>query len=434
MYNARMNADLCCGRRHLLRVGLSGSLGLLLGEGLLRSASAQERAGAARAEAIIVLWMSGGMSQTDTFDPKPGTASAGPLGAVRTAQKDLLLSELLPLTAEHMRHVSLIRSMATREGAHDRATYLVHTGWAPSGTVRHPDVGALVAQALARPSSSSEGEDALPPYVCIGGQGVGPGLLGVASAPFTVGDPTRPVQDLVHPAGVDAERFARRRRLLEAVERQFRRDHPGDETEGHTTVYVKADRLMHSQHVRAFDLSQETARVRGAYGPDAFGQGCLMARRLVEAGVKAVEVQLGGWDTHQDNFTQGRRVAAQLDRGFAALLSDLRERDLLRKTVVLVATEFGRTPVVNKDDGRDHFATGWSVALAGGPLRGGRAVGATTADGQAVAERPVSAADLMATLAHALGIDPARVNTTPEGRPITVVDPAGRVVDELFAD
>lgn len=429
MYNAVMRPDLCCGRRHLLRLGLGGSLGLLLGDGLLRGAWAQER-GAATADACIVLWMSGGMSQTDTFDPKPGTPSAGPLGAVRTAQKDLLLSEWLPLTAEHMRHVSLIRSMATREGAHDRATYLVHTGWAPSGTVRHPDVGALVAQALARPAAEV---DALPPYVCIGGQGVGPGLLGVASAPFTVADPTRPVQDLAYPAGVDAERFARRRRLLEAVERQFRREHPGDETEGHTAVYVKADRLMHSQHVRAFDLTQETARTRGTYGPDAFGQGCLMARRLVEAGVKAVEVQLGGWDTHQDNFTQGRRVAGQLDRGLAALLGDLRERDLLRRTLVVVATEFGRTPVVNKDDGRDHFATGWSVALAGGPVRGGRVIGATSADGQALAERPVTAADLMATIAHALGIDRTRVNTTPEGRPIQVVDPAGRVVDELFA-
>lgn len=429
MYNAIVPADPCCDRRHLLRLGLSGSLGLLLGDGLLRRAGAQERAGLATAEACIVLWMSGGMSQTDTFDPKPGTPSAGPLGALRTAQKDLLLSELLPRTAEHMRHVSLIRSMATREGAHDRATYLVHTGWAPGGTVRHPDVGSLVAQALARPASDG---DELPPYVCIGGQGVGPGLLGVASAPFTVADPTRPVQDLVYPAGVDAERFARRRRLLEAVERQFRRDHPGDETEGHTAVYVKADRLMHSKHMRAFDLAQETARVRASYGPDAFGQGCLMARRLVEAGVKAVEVQLGGWDTHQDNFTQGRRVGAQLDRGLAALLGDLRERDLLRRTLVLVATEFGRTPLVNKDDGRDHFANGWSVGLAGGPVRGGRAVGSTSADGQQVAERPVTAADLMATLARALGVDPTRVNTTPEGRPIQVVDPAGRVVEELF--
>lgn len=419
---------LCCDRRELLRLGLGGWLGLMLA---LRARGQEERPeappGVTPAEACIVLWMSGGMSQTDTFDPKPGTASAGPLQAIRTAQRDVLLSELLPLTAEHMRDVSLIRSMATREGAHDRATYLLHTGWAPSGTVRHPDVGALVAQALARPDAE------LPPYVCVGGQGTGPGLLGVSFAPFTVRDATRPVQDLSYPAGVDAARFARRRRLLEAVERQFRREHPGDETEGHTAVYVKADRLMHSRGVAAFDLTQEPSRVRAAYGPEAFGQGCLMARRLVEAGVKAIEVTLGGWDTHQDNFTQNRRLCGQLDRGLAALLADLRERDLLRRTLVVVATEFGRTPKINQNDGRDHHAAGWSVALAGGPVRGGRVIGATSADGQAVAERPVAAADLMATVAHALGLDRDRINTTAEGRPIQVVDPAGRVVHELFA-
>jgi hypothetical protein len=324
--------------------------------------------------------------------------------------------------------VSLIRSMNTREGAHDRATYLVHTGYAPTGTVRHPDLGALVAQALA-PADAE-----LPPYVCIGGQGVGAGLLGVSYAPFTVDDATRPVQDLAYPQGVDAQRFARRRRLLEAVERQFRRDHPGDETSGHTTVYEKVDRLMHSPRAKAFDLTEEPARVRGAYGIEPFGQGCLMARRLVEHGARAVEVQLGGWDTHQDAFTQHRRVVATLDRGIGALLADLRERDLLRRTLVVVATEFGRTPQINKDDGRDHFAQGWSVALAGGPVRGGRVVGATSADGAEVAARPVGAADLLATLAHALGVDRTRVNATPEGRPITVVDPAGRVVDELFAE
>lgn len=414
----------CCDRRELLRLGLGAWLGSLLA---LRADAQDAPPSVTPAQACIVLWMTGGMSQTDTFDPKPGTPSAGPLRAIKTAQRDVLVSELLPLTAEQMQHVSLIRSMATREGAHDRASYLVRTGWAPSGTVRHPDLGALVAQALARADAE------LPPYVSIGGEGTGPGFLGVSFAPFTVRDPTRPVQDLTYPAGVDAARFAQRRRLLEAVERRFRREHPGDETEGRTSIYAKADRLMHSRGVAAFDLAQEPARVRAAYGPDPFGQGCLMARRLVEAGVKAVEVHLGGWDTHQDNFTRNRSLCAPLDRGLAALIADLRERDLLRRTLVVVATEFGRTPRINAQEGRDHHANGWSVALAGGPVRGGRVVGATSADGTAIAERPVGAADFMATLAHALGIDRGRVNTTPEGRPIQVVDPAGRVVRELFA-
>jgi hypothetical protein len=421
----------CCDRRGLLRVGLGGWLGLLLaGAGdpaRARAQSASAAPGVTPAEAVIVLWMSGGMSQTDTFDPKPGSASAGPLGAIRTAARDVQVSELLPRTAEQMGRVSLLRGMATREGAHDRATYLLHTGWAPNGTVRHPDLGALVTQALGRP------DQALPAYVCIGGQPVGPGLLGVERAPFTVADATRPVDDLAYPQGVDDARFTRRRRLLEAVEREFRRDHPGHETDGHTAVYVKADRLMHSDEVRAFDLAQEPARLRAAYGMDPFGQGCLMARRLVEAGVKAVEVQLGGWDTHRDNFTQNRKLAAILDAGLATLVADLAERDLLRRVLVVVASEFGRTPKINQNDGRDHFSSGWTVALAGGPVRGGRVVSGTSPDGLALAGPGLSAADLMATLALALGLDATRVNVTPEGRPIAVVDPKGRPVRELFA-
>jgi hypothetical protein len=421
--------DPCCRRTFLAR-GVGAWLGLSLAS--LRLARAQETGAArsgGRADAVIVLWMSGGMSQTDTWDPKPGTPNAGPLGAIRTAAKDVQISELLPRTAEHMGALSLVRSMATREGAHDRARYLVHTGYAPTGTVRHPDLGALVARSLVRP------ELELPAYVSIGGQGgPGSGFLGVEHAPFVIGDPTRPVADIAYPTGVDDDRFARRRSILEAVERQFHKDHPGDETRGHTEVLARADRLMHASSLKAFDLTDEPAAVRTAYGrASGFGQGCLLARRLVEAGVPAVEVVLDGWDTHQDNFTRNRALAAQLDQGLAALVADLRARDRLSRTLILVASEFGRTPKINANMGRDHHATGWTVALAGGPIRGGRVVGRTSDDGQTVAERPVVAADLMATVAQALGLDPNQQNVTPEGRPIRLVDAAGKPLAELFA-
>ena len=417
-------------RREVLGLGLGGALALHLGG--LRRLGAQEatRAGGAMgapAQQVVLLYMAGGMSQLDTFDPKPGTKQAGPLKAIRSAAKGLELAETLPRLAEQARHLALLRGMLTREGAHDRARYLLHTGYPPSGTVRHPDLGAQVVSAHPDPELD------IPAYVTINGRSPGPGFLGIDAGPFVVGDPRQPVANLVYPPGVDAARFDRRRRLLEAIEKRFRKQHPGSETDGHQRVYERADRLMHSPRTKAFDLTQEPAAVRQAYGEGPFGQGCLLARRLLQAGVRVVEVVLDGWDTHQDNFTAVRRLAGELDQGFAALLRDLHEREQLAKTLVVCLSEFGRTPAINKDDGRDHHANGWTVALAGGPVRGGRVVGATSPDGEQVAERPVSAPDLMATLFAALGIDPSEERTTPEGRPIRAVEPSGKPVSELFA-
>ena len=412
--------DFAIPRRKFLGLSLGGALGLALGA---RPGFAEE-AGPARS--VIVLNMAGGMSQTDTFDPKAGHKNAGPLKAIKTAGA-FQLSELLPRLADQGAQLSLIRSMATREGAHERARHLVHTGYAPSGTVRHPDLGSLVAQATHDPAQE------LPNYIHMNGTAIGAGFLGVDYQPFAVADPTKPVANLGYPKGVDARRFGRRRRLLEAIEKRFRRAHPGDETEALTKVYQRADKLMHSPKVAAFDLTQESQATRESYGEGRFGQGCLMARRLVEAGARAVEVELGGWDTHEDNFTKNRMLAAQLDAGFAGLLADLAQRDLLKRTVVVVTSEFGRTPAINARDGRDHFANGWSVALAGGSLRGGRVVGETTGDGLKVAKRPIGASDLMATLFKALDLDPDQMNYTREGRPLRAVDKSGKVISELFA-
>ncbi|MDC3379254.1 DUF1501 domain-containing protein [Planctomycetota bacterium] len=432
-----MNHDTCdCSsagqldRRGFLRLSFGGALGLAL-SGLGANAFAQERTGRVpgrgQAEHCVILWMSGGMSQTDTFDPKPGSRSSGPLRAIPTAQPGVKLSEWLPGLSEELQSVALVRSMLTREGAHDRARYLLHTGYAPNGTVAHPDLGALIAQGL------PDAELDLPAYTTINGTGIGPGILGVEYAPFAVGDPTRPVDNMTYGTGVDAERFDRRRRLLEAVERRFRRDHPGEETEGHTSVYVKADRMMHSPQTQAFDLSSESATLRDAYGRNRFGQGCLMARRLIENGVKVVEVQLGGWDTHQDNFTRGRDLATQLDNGFSTLIRDLREKELLRKTMIVCMTEFGRTPGVNENEGRDHFARGWSVALAGGPVKP-VVVGQTSDDGMNVVEDPLTAADLLKSVGHAMGLDLDQQNYSREGRPIQAFPAEGKIIRKLFEE
>lgn len=409
---------------------MGGSLALAFsGARLFAQDDTQQRgkiAGAGVAEHCILLYMQGGMSQTDTFDPKPGSKNAGPLKAIKTSAKGLFLSELLPRLADQGKHLAVIRSMATREAAHERARYLLHTGYAPSGTVRHPDLGALVSQAHADPKFE------LPAYVSIGGRSIGGGVLGVEHSPFSVEDPTRPVSNLAYAKGVDAGRFRKRRRLLDAIERQFAKQHPGDETLGHTQVYAKADRMMHSARVKAFDLSGESQTLKDAYGANRFGQGCLMARRLIETGVKIVEVQLGGWDTHQDNFTANRRNAGILDAGMGTLIGDLAQRDLLSKTLVLLITEFGRTPRINDNDGRDHWANGWSLAMAGGPIQGGRVIGVTNGDGTKVTKRPITAQDLVASTFHAMGVDAARINDTPNGRPIRAVDISGKVIPELF--
>jgi uncharacterized protein (DUF1501 family) len=431
--------DDCCPlpRRGFLATSLAGTLGLALGSRAMaqdeggvvdkEEAPRPKVKGGGKAKACIVLYMAGGMSQTDTFDPKGSHKHAGPLKTIDTSAKGLQLGELLPLLAEQGKHLAVIRSMATREGAHDRARHLVHTGYAPSGTVEHPDLGALVAQARVDPARD------LPAYVHVGGTPLGSGFIGVDFAPFGVGDPTRPVANLTYPPKVDAKRFDRRRQLLSAIERRFRKSHPGTETEALTKVYSKADRLMHSPQIKAFDLTSESAKLRDAYGRGRFGQGCLMARRLIEHGVPAVEVVLGGWDTHQDAFTRHRALAAQLDAAMATLIRDLEERKKLDSTLILLVSEFGRTPRINANEGRDHWANGWSVALAGGGIRGGQAIGATSPDGLKLTKHPVRAPDLMASVFHALGVNEAHTNYTREGRPLRAVDKSGRVISKLFA-
>lgn len=415
-------------RRQLLGLSVSGALGLAFGRVSPLFAGEGKLPGFGAAEHVVLLYMAGGASQLETWDPKPGTKQGGPTGAIATRAKGVKIAATLPRLADQMHRVALVRSMATGEGNHQRGRYLLHTGYVPSGTVRHPDVGALVSQQKADLDSD------LPPYVAVSATPPGSGILGPSCAPFTVVNPLQPIANMSYPTGVDAERFRRRRKLLDSLEAGFeRRRGASREADGHRAITDKADRLMHSPRLGAFTLDDEPAELRAAYGEGKFGQGCLMARRLIEQGARVVEVQLGNWDTHQDNFNRTADLCAQLDAGFATLLSDLDQRDLLRKTLIVCMSEFGRTPRINPNEGRDHFARAWSLALAGGPIRGGAVVGATTADGMQVAERPTQAQDVVATIAHAVGLDAARINYTPNGRPIRVVDAKGKVIPELLA-
>jgi hypothetical protein len=378
-----------------------------------------------RQMACILLWMAGGPSQLETFDPKPGHKNGGETKAIDTAVSGIKIANGWDRTAEMMKEIALIRSMTNKEGNHERATYQLHTGYSPSGTVKHPSFGCVTANELGDPKFD------LPHIVSIGGGTVGAGMLGVALEPFVVQDPTKPPGNAVPPVG--RQRFSRRLGLMHALEQgAFERTGGADRVKDHTALYRQTAGMVLSPRMKSFDLDAEDPKLRASYGRNAFGQGCLLARRLVEAGVTFVEVRSNGWDTHQDNAEKVAKNAEQVDPGFASLVADLKARGMLDRTLVIWMGEFGRTPKINPNAGRDHFPRVFNVALAGAGIKGGQVIGTSSPDGTEVKDRPVAVTDLLSSFCHALKIDPAKENMSPLGRPIKIVD-GGKVVKELFA-
>jgi hypothetical protein len=372
-----------------------------------------------RGMACILLWMQGGPSQFETFAPKPGHANGGETRAIATSVPGIHLADNLSNLAQVMNHLAVIRSVTSREGSHPRATYLLHTGYLPTTTVQFPSLGALVAHEIGDPACE------LPSFVRIGGRGGSGrdgGLLGAQFDPFEMNNPGTPPTN-TRPT-TDAARYQRRLDLLQRLEADFAAVAPREVRE-HQQLYQSASRMIMSRHMKTFDLSAESLSVREAYGRSSFGTGCLLARRLVEAGVS------NGWDTHVDNFTRTGQLARQIDRPFAQLVRDLADRGMLERTLVIWMGEFGRTPSINPRAGRDHFPRAFSVALAGGGVRGGQVIGETDAGGVTIRDRPVTVPDLFQTFCHSLGIDADRENISPIGRPIKIVD-GGSVVEEVF--
>ena len=377
------------------------------------SARAAERRGGDRDKSLVVLWMQGGMSQLESFDPHPGTPIGGPTRAVPTSIPGVEFADLLPRSAEHVHKLNVIRSMTSAEGDHERATYFLKTGFRPDPTVTHPAAGAVAAHAC--PPAGL----AIPPHVALNPGQWPPrgGYLGAKWDGFQVHDPGGPPGNLIDAA--TSNRRARRLRGLEALSQSFAAGRPGQLSRTrHAETTEEALVMMDSPQVAAFEIADEPAAVKAAYGETAFGRGCLVARRLIEAGVRAVEVTLDGFDTHADNFGGMATQTAALDPALATLLDDLTGRDLLASTVVLVMTEFGRTPRVNALDGRDHWPKGFSCLLGGGGLASGRVLGATDPLGEKSPTDPVSVQDLYATVFAALGVDPAFEEMTPIGRPL----------------
>jgi hypothetical protein len=401
----------------------------------------------------ILLWMAGGPSQTDTFDMKPGHANGGEFKETATNVPGVRFSEHLPRLAQHADKLAVIRSLNTKEGDHERGSYLMRTGQRPMSVITYPSVAAALSKEMAQAG------DSLPPYVSVGpsrglGQGgFGPGFLGPKFAPLVVsggngmtkapasgGDEfaNLKVDGIKPPAGVTAEQAARRIELWKVLEDGFMASHSAASPHAHRTVYDNALRMIQSEAASAFDLSQESAKTRESYGKGMFGQGCLLARRLVERGVPFVEVALTssvaggfGWDTHSNNFEIVKALSAELDAGWASLLGDLSERGLLESTTIVWMGEFGRTPQINGQAGRDHFPKAWSCVLAGGGIAGGQAYGRTSANGMGIEEDPVEVTDVLATLCSALGVPPETENMSNTGRPIKIVD--GMAIDQLLA-
>jgi hypothetical protein len=389
---------------------------------LVASAADLRRAG----KACILLWMQGAPSQFETFDPKPGHANGGETKAIKSSVPGIEISENLPKTAQAMQDLCLIRSLNGREGQHPRATFLMHTGYLPTASVKYPTIGSVVAKELGAPASD------LPSFVRIGLNpfSTGAGLLGVDYDPLQLQAAGRPPENTT--VATTASRYQRRLGLLGRIENDFANQGGRQEVADHQKVYAQAAKLVTSPQMAGFDISKESQKARDAYGSGQFGQGCLLARRLIEHGVTFVEVTLGNWDTHQDNFNRSRTLCEQLDQPFAALLSDLKERGMLDSTLVVWTGEFGRTPRINPNSGRDHYPRAFSAALAGGGVKGGQVIGRTDAGGDAVKDRPVGVTDFFRTLYHGLAIDADKENMSSIGRPIKIVD-GGEVVKEVFA-
>ncbi|WP_404309981.1 DUF1501 domain-containing protein [Neorhodopirellula lusitana] len=376
-------------------------------------------------KSAIMLWMGGGPPTIDMWDLKPGAPTGGPFRPISTTG-DMQICEHLPMMAKQMKNMSVVRSMSTREADHMRGRYYMHTGFVPNPNIEHPSYGSVISHELI----SQRPELDIPPFVSVGGGSTGPGFLGMAWSPFSVTSNGR-VRNLQ--MKLDDQRLMQRMAALKMIEGGFMKKTNGSPAAEHAKVLDKTLALMTSDQMKAFKVDEEPTEVKERYGTDNFGQGCLLARRLVEAGVPFVEVDLGGWDLHNNNHdTLQNQKLPVLDRAMSALVEDLEQRGLLQDTVVMWMGEFGRTPRINQNAGRDHFARAWSCVVGGGNLKGGLAVGATNSDGTAVDTEPFSSEDLMTTVCKGLGISTDITYTSKSGRPMKIAG-GGKLISELIA-
>lgn len=410
-------------RRHFMS-HLAGASALAASASMLtRTVKANAEQLVKNQKAAILLWMGGGPSSIDIWDLKPGSTNGGPFRPIAT-NGDLQICEHMPLMAQQMDKMSLVRSMSTREADHMRGRYYMHTGFIPNPNITHPSYGSVVAHEL-----GAERNLEIPSFVSVGGASEGPGFLGMAYAPFSV-DSTGRVRNL--DMGIPVNRMTQRTMALKMMEDKFIKQNRGSAALEHAKVIDKTLNLMTSRQMEAFNVQSEKQNVRERYGETNFGRGCLLARRLVQAGVPFVEVNFGGWDNHQNIFDtlQNQRLP-QLDQGMSALIEDLSASGMLENTAVICMGEFGRTPRINGNTGRDHWARSWSVAVGGAGMNSGIAIGETNEDGTKVVGQSWTAQDLMATVCKALDIDMTKKFMAGNGRPMKIAN-GGKIIEGLL--
>jgi len=389
--------------------------------GLLNSLKANQEELKKNGKSAILLWMGGGPSTIDIWDLKPDSPTGGPFRPIGTSG-DVEICEHMPLMAKQMHNMAIVRSMSTREADHMRGRYYMHTGYVPNPSIEHPSYGSLLSHQLRRDDIE------IPQFVTIGGGSMGAGFLGAQYNPFSVNSDGR-IRNL--DMKVD-ERLIQRAYALDLIENNFINQKRGSLAKDHQSVLKQAFNLLTSEQMKAFKIEGEPEAVKERYGDNGFGKGCLMARRLVEVGVPFIEVNLGGWDNHQNiHATLKDNKLPVLDQGMSALVEDLEQRELLKDTAIIWMGEFSRTPRINGNAGRDHWARSWSVVVGGAGMNGGIAVGATNDDGTKVITDPYSSQDIMASVCKALGISLSTTFTSNSGRPMKIAN-SGKVIKSLF--
>jgi hypothetical protein len=397
---------------------LTSTAGVL---GLLQTLKANQEEIKKNGKSAILLWMGGGPSTMDIWDLKPEAPTGGPFRPIGTSG-DVQICEHMPLMAKQMHNMAIVRSMSTREADHMRGRYYMHTGYVPSPSMEHPSYGSVLSHQLKRDDIE------IPQFVTVGGGSMGAGFLGAQYNPFSVNSDGR-IRNL--DMKVDA-RLIQRAYALDFLETNFINQKRGSLAKDHQSVLKQTFNLLTSEQMKAFKIAGEPEPVKERYGDNGFGKGCLMARRLVEVGVPFIEVNLGGWDNHQNiHATLKDNKLPVLDQGMSALVEDLEQRELLKDTAIIWMGEFSRTPRINGNAGRDHWARSWSVVVGGAGMNGGIAVGATSDDGTKVITDPYSSQDVMASVCKALGISLSTTFTSNSGRPMKIAN-SGKVIKELF--
>ena len=408
-------------RRAMMGATSASILGFSIRDLLAYSGSDHE----AKAEHVILFWNGGGMSHIDTWDPKPGRPTQGDFSPIATSAPGVQISEIFPKLSKQMHNAALIRSIAGTQGAHGRASYNLQTSYLPGPNLRHPGVGSVVVHELNNHSD-------LPPYITISGQAPRASYLGQKCEAYYVAAPGEKDPYLAFPAGITQVRGDRRLEQLAKFNQRFLDKKNDTRLTSTQTSIEDAVRLMRSPALEAFELDKVDSKTLERYGDTNFGRGALMAKRLVEKGVRFVQVNRGGFDTHSNNFPAMNNHGEVMDPALASLVEDLSESGMLEKTMVIMLSEFGRTPRINDNAGRDHWASVFSCFMAGGGIRGGQVIGSSDEDGTMPKDRPVEVADIHATLCYAMGIDHEKEVMTPLLRPMKLVD-NGAPVMELFS-